>query len=175
MPTETATRPMRARRCSSGRCAARTAACSESRSISTSRSSRSVRRPRPTFPRSAAASTRGVLVPGHAEVANAVGAVAARVVQNADVVVTTPEEAVTACRGTRRSGDFATLEAALEHAETSARGAALERALAAGATDVTVEVTREVREAARDDGHVMHIETRIRATAFGNPSLLARE
>ena len=110
-------------------------------------------------------------VPVHAEVANAIGAVAGDVVQTVTVTITaTADER---CRVHLAGGpeDHPTLEAALARAETVARDAALERARGAGAADPVVTVARAVTTAADVAGRDLFVEAVVTARAAGRPAL----
>lgn len=110
------------------------------------------------------------VVPPHAEVANAIGAVAGDVVQSATVTITaTADER---CRVHLAEGpeDHPTLEAALARAETEARAAALRRARGAGAAEPVVTVARDVTTALDAAGRELFVEARITARAAGRPA-----
>ncbi len=109
-----------------------------------------------------------VVIPDHAEVANAVGAVAGRVVQRADALITPlPDQRfrVHVASGNR---DFDTLDRAGTYAEAETSRLARGLAAAAGSDDVEVHVER-ADSTARVDSAEMFIESRITALAAGPP------
>mgnify|MGYP005837491055 CR=1 FL=1 len=111
------------------------------------------------------------IVPPHAEVANAIGAVAGDVVQTVTITITaTTDER---CRVHLADGpeDHPTLEAALSRAETIARTAAFERARGAGAADPVVTVARDITTAADVAGRELFVEAVVTARAAGRPAL----
>ena len=122
------------------------------------------------FPAVARRLSAELLVPEHAEVANAVGAVAAGVMQHARVLISAPSE------GRFRVHAGAEVEDFEGFAESSARAHALavalarEKARAAGAREAHVEVERRDLRAPGADGREVFLETEITATAFGLPS-----
>ncbi|MDJ0607727.1 MAG: hydantoinase/oxoprolinase family protein [Kiloniellales bacterium] len=112
-----------------------------------------------------------IIVPPHAEVANAVGAVAAGVVQRVEALITSPEEGRYRVHLSSGLRDFGQLEGATAYAVEEARrlaGAAAERA---GAARSEVKIARKDVVAEAADGREVFFETRITATAFGRPAL----
>lgn len=120
-----------------------------------------------------AASRLGVslLMPDHAEVANAVGAVMGSVTQRVHVTVTQP------VRGTYRvftlegPVDFEHLEPAVAHAETLALANAVKQAREAGAEAVETSVARVDNSVSHDIDGYLFFDSRITATASGRPKL----
>lgn len=123
------------------------------------------------FPRVAAGLGARLVIPEHAEVANAVGAVTGRVVGRAEAVIR-PERpegfAVVAPDGRRT---FATLAEAEAFAEEFVRRHALEKAQASGGSGirVTVERREETAPLASGWGDGVLMELRVSATAVGSP------
>ncbi|MFC2967431.1 hydantoinase/oxoprolinase N-terminal domain-containing protein [Acidimangrovimonas pyrenivorans] len=113
--------------------------------------------------------TRMVL-PDHAGVANAIGAVVGHVSMRAEVLVTSPAEGRFAVHLPAGAEIFPSRDAALAAAETAARQEAETLARQAGAEDPRLTVAREVREA-EVEGRAMFVEARIRATATGRPRI----
>jgi N-methylhydantoinase A/oxoprolinase/acetone carboxylase beta subunit len=110
------------------------------------------------------------LIPEHAEVANAVGAVVGRVAVTVEGTVTSPAPGSVIAHlpaGPARFGEpdaaLAALAQALDHEATA-------RARAAGAGEVELLRSREVREA-EVEGSPMFIEARLRVTAQGRARL----
>jgi len=109
-----------------------------------------------------------MILPDHAGVANAIGAVVGQVSQRAQGLVSSPSEGRFVAHlisGLVAFNDRAQAMAAMEAAVVDD---ATERARAAGAEDVRVTVTRDVREA-EVEGRQMFIEALVTATASGRP------
>ncbi|MGR3520131.1 MAG: hydantoinase/oxoprolinase family protein, partial [Roseovarius sp.] len=113
-----------------------------------------------------------VIVPEHAGVANAIGAVVGRVVIRRAGVVTAPAEG--RYRAHLESGpeDFADAEAAMMALEAALGDEARAAAVAAGAVDVQVRARRELREAAAE-GRRVFLEAEIVVEAGGRPRVAA--
>jgi N-methylhydantoinase A/oxoprolinase/acetone carboxylase beta subunit len=112
-----------------------------------------------------------LVVPAHAEVANAIGAVVGSVTQRVHVLVS-PQEAGETFRVHLEEGvrDFDELEAACGYAVEHARALARELADRAGASDIQVRVSRNDRTAIAG-GDEFFLESRIEAAAVGRPRL----
>lgn len=111
-----------------------------------------------------------MVLPAHAGVANAIGAVAGQVAQRVSLTVTAPGPGQFALHlpdGVRLLSDRA---AALDAAARAATAGALSRARAAGAGDPVVRVTTALREA-EVEGQPMFVEALVTATATGRPRL----
>lgn len=108
-------------------------------------------------------------LPQHAEVANAVGAVLGQVSQRVHLSVTQPQRGI--YRVFTRSGprDFATVDEAIAHAQGLASAQAHEQALAAGAAEVTVSLSRLDNAVRNDIDGDLFFEARVTATASGPP------
>ncbi len=111
-----------------------------------------------------------VLVPPRAEVANAVGAVAGKVVQFAEerIVPTQTGEGFTLLRSGGHI-QFETLEAAVAAAQSAASEEALKRAQEAGAWEPGVTLSRVDLAAPNAFGTIITAEVTVRATATGRP------
>jgi N-methylhydantoinase A/oxoprolinase/acetone carboxylase beta subunit len=109
-----------------------------------------------------------MILPEHAGVANAIGAVVGQVSQRATGLVSSPGEG----RFTAHLADglqtFANRDAALAVMEAALVAEASTRARAAGAAEVHVTTTRDIREA-EVEGRSMFIEATLTATASGRP------
>jgi N-methylhydantoinase A/oxoprolinase/acetone carboxylase beta subunit len=109
-----------------------------------------------------------MILPEHAGVANAIGAVVGQVSQRATGLVTSPSEG----RYTVHFADglkiFDSVEAALDALEQNLSKDAQDRARAAGAEDLRLTVKRDIREA-EIEGRKMFIEATISVTAAGRP------
>jgi N-methylhydantoinase A/oxoprolinase/acetone carboxylase beta subunit len=112
-----------------------------------------------------------LVVPTHAEVSNAVGAVAGGVTQTVKTLITAPDEMHYRMHAPSGIQEFANLEQAAEAAEREARTLAEAHARDAGAVEVRVEVERNDTIAKGKDGTQVFIESEIIATALGRPRL----
>lgn len=115
-----------------------------------------------------------LVIPEHAGVSNAVGAVAGGVMQAVTVVITAPAEGRYRAHLPTGIRDFDTLDAAADHAIAEAKALAAEQAHRAGAVDPELKHSREDKIVRGKGGFAVFLESRIVATAFGRPRL-ARE
>ena len=126
------------------------------------------------FPPVAAELGATLVIPEHAEVANAVGAVTGRVVERADAVIRPerPEGYVVVTADEQRR--FAELEPAQLFAEEHVRTAAWRKAKESGGTRIEVTVERIDLSAPLDKGwgDSVFMEQRVVATAVGVPSFI---
>ena len=111
--------------------------------------------------------TRMVL-PAHAGVANAIGAVVGQISQRATGIVTSPAEGRFTAHLPAGLVHFTTSDAAMAAMEAALEADATSRARAAGAVDLRLTRTRDVQEATIE-GRVMFIEGKISVTAAGRP------
>jgi N-methylhydantoinase A/oxoprolinase/acetone carboxylase beta subunit len=109
-----------------------------------------------------------MILPEHAGVANAIGAVAGQISQRAQALVSSPAEGRFVAHLTAGLEVFSTSEAALDAVEAALVAEASDRARAAGAVDLRVTVDRAVK-AAEIEGRQMFIEALVTATASGRP------
>ena len=110
-----------------------------------------------------------LVVPPHAEVANAVGAVLGQVAQRVHITVTQPVRGTFKVFTPDGPQDFRGLDAAIAQARTLAAQEAHARALAAGAVDAQVVFSQEDNQVNNDiDGNVF-FEATVTATAWGRP------
>jgi N-methylhydantoinase A/oxoprolinase/acetone carboxylase beta subunit len=110
-----------------------------------------------------------LVVPPHAEVANAVGAVLGQVAQRVHITVTQPVRGTFKVFTPDGPQDFRGLEAAIAQARSLAGQEAHARALAAGAADAQVVFSQEDNQVNNDiDGNVF-FEATVTATAWGRP------
>ena len=112
------------------------------------------------------------LVPRHAEVCNAVGAVAGGVSQRVRLLITSPQEGVFRLHGDEGLKDFTTSEQAYAMAEAQASKAARKLAEEAGAEEIRVELSREETSAPLAGGRDVFIEAAVTARAYGRPRLV---
>ena len=109
-----------------------------------------------------------MILPQHAGVANAIGAVVGRVTMRRSGMVTTPGEG--RYRAHLESGpeDFSDRDAALDRLEATLRQAAEAEAVAAGAADLRVRTTRDLRVASIEAREIF-IEAMVTVEASGRP------
>ena len=110
-------------------------------------------------------------VPRHAEVANAVGAVAAGVLQSARVLISAPSSGCFRVHAGAEVRDFSVYDESLAHARSRAIASAREKARIAGADEVHVETEQQDLRASGAGGEEIFIETSVTATALGRPNL----
>ncbi len=109
-----------------------------------------------------------MILPDHAGVANAIGAVVGQVSQRAQGLVSSPGEGRFTAHLPSGLQTFASPEAAMEVMEASVVAEARTRARAAGAEDLRVVVTRDI-SGPMVEGQKMFIEAMVSATASGRP------
>lgn len=109
-----------------------------------------------------------MILPEHAGVANAIGAVVGQVSQRVTGMVSSPSEGRFVAHIATGPQIFTTATAAMEALETALRAEAETRAKAAGAEDLRVTVARDLREA-DIEGRKMFIEGTVTVTAAGRP------
>ena len=109
-----------------------------------------------------------MILPEHAGVANAIGAVAGQISQRAQATVSSPAEGRFVAHLATGLEVFTTAAAALEAVEEALVIEASDRARQAGAVDLRVSVDREVKEV-EIEGRRMFIEAKVTATASGRP------
>ncbi len=111
-----------------------------------------------------------LVLPDHAGVANAVGAVVGQVAMHAEGTVTSPAPGVFVAHLASGPRRYADADAAVAGLADHLRALARDRAEAAGVVDATIRTSREDIEA-EVEGQPMFIETRLRATATGRPRI----
>ncbi len=111
-----------------------------------------------------------MILPEHAGVANAIGAVVGQVSERASGVVTCPSEGRFIAHLPDGPETFADRDAALQALEAGLRVEAAARAQAAGAEELTLTAEREFREA-EVEGRKIFIEARLSVTATGRPAV----
>ncbi len=123
------------------------------------------------FPRAAEKLKLELAIPEHAEVANAIGAIAGRVLQNARVVITQPEQGIFRVHADQGPENFNRLQDAYGAAERLASEKAIKLALKAGAKNPTIRIKREENAVNHDiDGYVF-FESTVIASATGQPQI----
>ncbi|EKF19425.1 Hydantoinase/oxoprolinase [Nitratireductor pacificus pht-3B] len=108
------------------------------------------------------------VLPEHADVANAIGAVVGQVRVRIEAHVGQPREGVFRVGTAGAIHDFNGEEEAMSFAEEMLRAEAFERAVAAGAQDAELRVARDVR-AVETDGQRTFVEAFVTAEAAGRP------
>ncbi len=109
-----------------------------------------------------------MILPEHAGVANAIGAVVGQVSQRASGLVSSPGEGRFTAHLAGGLQSFVSRDEALAAMEAAMVAEASARARAAGAEDVRVVVKRDIREA-EVEGRPMFIEATVSAVASGRP------
>lgn len=109
-----------------------------------------------------------MILPEHAGVANAIGAVTGQVAMRVSGMVTSPSEGRFTAHLPEGPQTHPSRDLALATMEAALTATATERAQAAGAGDVAVTVTRNIREA-EIEGRPMFVEAEITVTASGRP------
>jgi N-methylhydantoinase A/oxoprolinase/acetone carboxylase beta subunit len=113
-----------------------------------------------------------MVVPAHADVANAIGAVVGQVAMVAAGTVTAGGPGVFVAHLPAGPQRFADRDAALAALEAALRDEAGAQARAAGVEEIRVSVAREIDEVAVEN-QPMFIEARLRVTAQGRPRIAA--
>jgi len=108
-------------------------------------------------------------IPAHAEVCNAVGAVAGVVSQTVEILVNQPSFKVFRVHDPAGSCDYSDPEPALAHAERASRVLALAAARRAGAADPHVDTSVSEKRAHVGGGGDYLAEAVVRSTAVGRP------
>jgi N-methylhydantoinase A/oxoprolinase/acetone carboxylase beta subunit len=109
-----------------------------------------------------------MILPDHAGVANAIGAVAGQVTQRVTALVSSPAEGRYVAHLAAGLEVFPSSEAALRAVESALLEEASARAREAGAVDLRLTIDRAVKEV-EIEGRLMFIEARVTATASGRP------
>ena len=109
-----------------------------------------------------------MILPEHAGVANAIGAVVGQISQRASALISSPGEGRFTAHLPDGLQHFTDRETAFAAVEATLIASATTLAHAAGAQDVRITTARDIREAAIE-GRVMFIEATITATASGRP------
>ncbi len=109
-----------------------------------------------------------MILPEHAGVANAIGAVVGQVSQRAQALLSSPSEGRFTAHLPAGLQHFNDRDTALAALESALIAEASTRARAAGAEDLRLSVTRDIREA-DIEGRTMFIEATLTVTATGRP------
>jgi hypothetical protein len=111
-----------------------------------------------------------MILPEHAGVANAIGAVVGRVTMREAGTVTSPSEGKYRVHLLEGPQDFGDAESALGMLEEALRKRAMAAAEAAGAADIQVRVQRDVRSAGIE-GRDVFVEAEVTVEASGRPRM----
>ena len=109
-----------------------------------------------------------MILPEHAGVANAIGAVVGQISQRASANITSPSEGRFTAHLPDGLHSFNDRDQAIAATEAALTAEATARARLAGAEDLRITVTRDIREA-EVEGRAMFIEATITVTAAGRP------
>ncbi|MBV9522535.1 MAG: hydantoinase/oxoprolinase family protein [Alphaproteobacteria bacterium] len=110
-----------------------------------------------------------LIIPEHAAVSNAIGAVCGVVARTVEIVVTQSKIGLFRVHTPDGIKDFRAAEAALEHARLRSRELALEAALRSGAAQPKLETEVSKKLAERAGGDHLLVEAVVRSTAIGRP------
>lgn len=108
------------------------------------------------------------VIPDHADVANAIGAVAGQIRETVTVFVTSPEEGIFLLNGSGETLRFVSETEALEAARARAIEHARSLAARSGLAEPHLDLTEE-SDAAEIEGKRKLVEARVRAVASGRP------
>jgi N-methylhydantoinase A/oxoprolinase/acetone carboxylase beta subunit len=125
----------------------------------------------PFFPQVAERLQARLIIPEHAEVANAIGAIASEVVVRERAIVRPGDVSNYVVHTRNGKREFDQLDGAVSAAREAARELAVERAGRSGATRPTVRIDVDERKGLLADGQEELIEVIVEATAAGRPVL----
>ena len=123
------------------------------------------------FPEAAGRLGVDLLLPEHADVANAYGAVMGSVIQHAQVTVTQPIHGTFIVHSNHGPLHCQSLQQALARAEEHAAERAREMAEQAGAADIEIRMDHAANHVRHDIDGELFLESRVTATAIGRPAL----
>jgi N-methylhydantoinase A/oxoprolinase/acetone carboxylase beta subunit len=109
-----------------------------------------------------------VHVPEHADVANAIGAVVGQIMMKAELVVSQPADGRFQVTGL--DAPFADEQRAMEQAETMATERAKNLAQEAGADEIEIKLSKDVKRAQIESRDIL-VEARVIAIATGRPPI----
>lgn len=112
-----------------------------------------------------------LIIPEHAEVANAIGAVASEIIVHESVVVRPGEIGNFVVHSRNGRTEYPELEAAVSEGRAAAERLARHQAMAAGAGNPSARTEIDRRTVRIADGSLQLVEVRITATAAGRPTL----
>jgi N-methylhydantoinase A/oxoprolinase/acetone carboxylase beta subunit len=108
------------------------------------------------------------IIPEHAEVANAVGAVMGLVRTEVSLLISQPQEGCFRVHHPEKPSDFSDLEQAFVFTEETAKRLATQKAKQAGAKDIELKLEKRIKRPQLDN-ESMFLEAQIVVTAFGRP------
>lgn len=111
-----------------------------------------------------------MILPEHAGVANAIGAIVGQISMTAEAIVSAPGPGTFAAHFRDGPRSYPNRDEALEALERALTGEASDRARAAGVEELRVSAVRDVTEI-EVEGQPMFIEARIKVTAQGRPRI----
>lgn len=110
------------------------------------------------------------ILPKHADVANAIGAVVGRVTMRESGSVTTPSEGLYRVHLETGPKDYSSEQKALDALEKNLREKALAKVRATGAEDIQVSVSKDIRKAHAENRDIF-VEATFTAEASGRPRI----
>ena len=111
-----------------------------------------------------------LISPKHAPVANAIGAIASKIIQRGEITITQPVQGIFRVFKPEGPLDFKTHETAVKEAEAQAVNIAQKKAFTVGAQDIDISVSRDINSVKDPDtGSTFFFEEKITAIATGNP------
>jgi len=122
------------------------------------------------YPRVASALSTNALIPEHAGVANAVGAVVGQIRVSIEASISQPEQGRFRVYSHAAPRDFANFEAALAYAETVLTEDVRQRVREAGAREFDIRTSR-IDKTAMIEGKKTLIESQVTAVATGRPDI----
>lgn len=122
------------------------------------------------YPRVAESLNTTALIPEHAGVANAVGAVVGQIRVTVEASISQPEQGRYRVYSHLAPGDFASFDTALAFAETTLSEEVRQRARQAGAAEFDIRVSR-TDKTANIEGRETIVESEVRAVATGRPTI----
>ena len=113
-----------------------------------------------------------MILPDHADVANAIGAVVGRVTIRKSATITSPSTGLFRVHLDEGPQDFTTSQAALDHLEDHLRQTTTDAARSAGAEGIQIDISRDIKTA-QIEGAEVFIEAELTAEASGRPRVAA--
>ena len=121
------------------------------------------------YPEVAARLSAALVIPDHAAVSNAIGAVSGVVSHTVEIVVTQPKTGLFRVHAPDGNMDFRDAEAAITHASERSRALAGAAAVRAGAGRPALETALHKKIAKQPGGGELLVEAVLRSTAIGRP------
>jgi N-methylhydantoinase A/oxoprolinase/acetone carboxylase beta subunit len=123
------------------------------------------------YPEVAKRLAAALVIPEHAAVSNAIGAVSGVVSRTVEIVVTQPKIGLFRVHASDGNKDFRDAEAALAHASERSRMLAEAAAVRAGAARPVLETVLHKKTARQPGGGELLVEAVLRSTAIGRPEM----